>query len=145
MLYLGVGGMRGNRPLVAVRAGASGDITLKEGEKNNAGVAWYRKQAGPAMASPLYYESYLYVLDQRGGMLSCYHGKTGEPAYSRERLPGARGFTSSPWAYDGKIFCLADDGQTFVIQAGEMCWSSPAIAGGALFLRGLDHLYCIKK
>jgi outer membrane protein assembly factor BamB len=157
MLFLGIGGMRGNRPLVAVRAGASGDITLKDGEQSNDGVAWYRKQAGPSMASPLYHDGYLYVLDQRGGMLSCYNGKTGEPAYSRERLQGARGFTSSPWAYDGKIFCLADDGQTFVIQAGpkfkllnknpldEMCWSSPAVSGGALFLRGVDYLYCIKK
>ena len=52
---------------------------------------------------------------------------------------------------------LDDDGQTFVVQAGpefkvlgknelgEMCWSSPAVAGGALFLRTVDHLYCIKK
>jgi hypothetical protein len=54
------------------------------------------------------------------------------------------------------VFCLADDGQTFVVQAGpafkllgtnqidEMCWSSPAVAGGALFLRTVDHLYCIR-
>jgi outer membrane protein assembly factor BamB len=157
LLFLGVGGMRGNRPLVAVKAGASGDITLKDGQESNAGVAWYRKQAGPSMASPLVHDGYLYVLEQRGGMLSCYNAKTGEPAYKRERLPEARGFTSSPWAYDGKIFCLADDGKTFVIQAGatfkllgsnsinEMCWSSPAAARGALFLRGVDHLYCIKK
>jgi hypothetical protein len=27
----------------------------------------------------------------------------------------------------------------------EMCWSSPAIAGGALFLRSVEYLYCIKK
>ena len=26
----------------------------------------------------------------------------------------------------------------------EMFWSSPAIAGGNLFLRGTDYLYCIK-
>ena len=27
----------------------------------------------------------------------------------------------------------------------EMCWSSPAVAGGALVLRTVDHLYCIKQ
>ncbi len=156
MLFLGVG-RRGSRPLFAVRAGASGDITLKEGEESNVGVAWFRRQAGPSMASPLYQDGYLYVLEENGGMLSCYNARTGEPAYSRERLPQARGFTSSPWAYDGKIFCLAGDGQTFVVQAGptfkllgtntldEMCWSSPAVAHGALILRGVDHLYCIQK
>ncbi len=70
---------------------------------------------------------------------------------------GARGFTSSPWAGDGKIFCLDDGGTTHVVQAGttfkvlgkntvpEMCWSSPAVAGGALFLRTVDRLYCIKQ
>jgi hypothetical protein len=93
----------------AVRAGAKGDITLKEGQTSNAGVAWYRTQAGPAMASPLFYDGYLYILEQRGGQVSCYDARTGEPAYKKERLPGAKGFTSSPWAYDGKVFCL-DDG-----------------------------------
>jgi outer membrane protein assembly factor BamB len=27
----------------------------------------------------------------------------------------------------------------------EMCWSSPAVAHGSLFLRSVDYLYCIKK
>jgi hypothetical protein len=26
----------------------------------------------------------------------------------------------------------------------EMCWSSPAVASHALFLRSVDHLFCIK-
>jgi outer membrane protein assembly factor BamB len=138
-----------------VKAGASGDITLKEGETSNAGVAWRLPQAGPPMASPLLYDGLLYILD-RQSLLTCFDAKTGKQVY-KERLPRAGGFTSSPWAYEGKVFCLADDGQTFVVQAGrkfkllgknpvgEMCWSSPAIAGGALFLRGVDHLYCIKQ
>ena len=28
---------------------------------------------------------------------------------------------------------------------GEMCWSSPAAAGGALFLRTVDHLFCFRN
>ena len=107
------------------------------------------------MASPILYEGHLYVLDQRGGLLTCLDAKTGKQLY-KERV-GGRGFTSSPWAYEGKIFCLADDGQTIVVQAGpefkvlgnnsldEMCWSSPAVAGGALYLRTVDNLYCIKE
>jgi hypothetical protein len=54
------------------------------------------------------------------------------------------------------VFCLDEGGQTFVVQAGpefkviarnkldEMFWSSPAVSGGALLLRGVDHLYCIE-
>ena len=55
------------------------------------------------------------------------------------------------------MFCLGDDGQTTVVQAGsefkvigknsfdEMTWATPAVASGALFLRTVDHLYCIKE
>src|SRR5262249_7494121 len=149
------GGGGGGQPLFAVKAGASGDISLKQGATSNDGVAWYLPRGGPAMASPLLYDGYLYVLEQRGGLLTCYDARTGKQAY-RDRVQGGRGFTSPPWAYEGKVFCLADDGETFVVQAGaefkllgqnkidEMCWSSPAVAGGALFLRTVDHLYCIK-
>lgn len=156
LLYASTGGVWGVAPLFAVRAGAAGDVILPQGEAAGAGVAWSRNRGGPAMASPLLYGGYLYLLDQGGGLLNCYEGKTGKQIY-RERLPGARGFTASPWAYEGKVFCLDQDGRTFVIQAGpefkllgknelgEMCWGTPAAANGALFLRGRDHLYCIRQ
>jgi outer membrane protein assembly factor BamB len=145
-----------NRPLCAVKAGASGDITLKKGATANEGIVWYQAKAGPQTASPLLYEGWLYILDERGGFLNCYDAQTGEQAY-KERLPGARGFTSSPWAAGGKIFCLDDVGTTYIVQAGkeykfigkntieEMCWSSPAVAAHALFVRTVDHLYCIQQ
>ena len=74
-----------------------------------------------------------------------------------ERLQGARGFSSSPWASDGKVFCLDERGLTFVLKAGpefkvlatnkldETFWSSAAISGNNLLLRGVDHLYCIAE
>src|SRR4029077_9528043 len=118
MIYFGAGGPFGSSPLFAVKAGASGDISLKSGETSNASVAWYRTRSGPSLDSPLLHHGYLYVLEQRGGILGCYDAKTGKPAYDKRRLPGAKGFTSSPWAYDGKVFCLDEDGQTFVLRAG---------------------------
>lgn len=156
LLFVGSGGPMGASPLYAVRAGASGDITLKEKETSNAGVAWSRTKSGPSMSSPLYHQGCLYVLEQRGGMLSCYDAKTGEAHYYRKRIPDATGFTSSPWAAGDKIYCLDDSGQTTVVKAGaefevlaqnkvnEMCWSSPAVADGVLYLRGVDHLFSIK-
>ncbi len=155
LLYFGTGGgMGGAGPLVAVRAGAKGDITLESGEKSNDGVAWAVSRGGPPMASPLLYEGNLYVLDQRGGIIACYDAATGEQHY-KGRIPGAKGFTASPWASDGKVFCLDEDGQTFVLKAGpelkvlatnkldDMFWSSVSVAGNKLLLRGLDRLYCI--
>lgn len=145
-----------SRPLFAVKAGASGDIGLAKGTTSNDGIAWYQAKAGPQTASPLLYKDHLYILDEHGGFLSCYNAKTGEQAY-KERLPGARGFTSSPWGAGENVFCLDDAGTTYLVQAGpafkligkntlaEMCWSSPAVAGRALFLRSVDHLFCIKQ
>jgi hypothetical protein len=89
-------------------------------------------------------------------MVNCYDAKTGKAAYTKERLPRAGAFTSSPWAADGKVYCLDESGQTFVLKAGpefkllatnsinDMFWASPAIAGGSLLLRGADSIYCIK-
>jgi outer membrane protein assembly factor BamB len=112
----GAGGFGGSggKPLFAVKAGASGDITLKDGAKSNDGVAWSLPNAGPATASPLLYDGHLYVLEDRG--LTCYDARTGKQVY-KERLSGAGGFTSSPWAYDGKVFCLDDRGTTYVVKA----------------------------
>ena len=146
----------GSRPLFAVKAGASGDVTLKPGEKETPYVAWHQPTAGPATASPLLYEGCLYVLDERGGLAACFDAKTGKRHY-KERVPGARGFVASPWAYGGKVFCLDDSGTTHVLQPGptfkvlganpldEMTWSSPAVAGGAVYLRTLEHLYCVRE
>ncbi len=156
MLYVGSGGgMGGNGPLSAVKAGAKGDITPSGDRETSEGVAWTVDRAGPPMASPLLYRGNLYVLDQRGGVLSCYDAKSGKQHY-KQRITGAKGFTSSPWAGDGKVFCLDESGQTFVMEAGnelkllatnkldDMFWSSAAFAGDQLLLRGIDRLYCIK-
>jgi outer membrane protein assembly factor BamB len=124
-------------------------------EASNSGIAWSVPRAGPPLASPLVYRDCLYILDQRGGIVSCYDAKTGTQHY-KKRLEGARGFTASPWAFDGKVFLLDEDGQTFVLAAGpelellatnkldDAFWSSMAVVGDHLLLRGVDRLYCIK-
>ena len=55
-------------------------------------------------------------LNVEKALIACYNAKTGEEVYGKRRV-GARGFTSSPWAYDGKLFCLSEDGDTLVIGA----------------------------
>lgn len=156
MLYVGVGSRSGNSPLWAIRAGAEGDITLKEEETTNKHVAWTNTKAGPPLSSPLLYRDHLYVLAQNLSILSCYDAKTGKEVY-KQRLAGAKSFTSSPWAIDDKVYCLDQDGQTFVVRAGpkfellgrnsldqDMFWATPAVIADALYLRGADHVYCIR-
>lgn len=144
-----------SRPIYAVRPNSSGDISLKKGESKSASIAWSLPQAGPYNPSPLLYKNRIYVLLDRG-FLACYDAESGKEIYSRKRLDGSRaGFTSSPWAYDGKIFCLNEDGDCFVVKAGdefeqlhtnkleEMCMATPAISDGMLYIRTLTELIAI--
>ena len=157
LLYVTSGYVMDRRkPLFAIRPGAVGDISLEEDQVSNEYIVWCQKQAGPYNPSPIVYGDYLYVLYDMG-LLACYHAKTGEEIYGKRRIgPGARAFTSSPWAYDGKIFCLSEDGDTFVIRAGpefellgknslgELCMATPAIVRDGLIIRTESHVFRIK-
>lgn len=145
------------KPLWAIRPGANGDITLKEAETSNAAIAWCQKQGAPYNPSTLVYGDLLYVLLDRG-LLACYDARTGDLVYEPQRLGGANAYTSSPWAYDGKVFCLDEYGTTTVVKAGrdfevlrqnsleedDMALATPAVAGRKLLIRTDKRLYCIE-
>ena len=144
------------RPVFAIKPGAAGDITLKPGETTNAFIAWYQPAAGPYNPSPLLYGDYFYVLFDFG-FLSCHDALTGRQVYDKQRVrTGMTAFTASPWAANGKIFALSEDGDTFVFQAGpeykllhtnsldEMCMATPAMAGDRLLIRTVTRLYCFR-
>ena len=153
LLYLSSGYVADRKkPVFAIRPGASGDISLKAEETGSEYIAWCQKMAGPYNPSPVLYGDCLYVLYDRG-LLACYDARTGKEIYGKTRIaPKAEAFTASPWAYEGKLFCLSEDGDTFVIQAGpefkllrtnrldELCLATPAIARGSLVIRTESQL-----
>ena len=143
------------RPIYAVRPGASGDISPKDEQRPGEYIAWYHEFGGPYNPSPIAYGDYLYILYDRG-TVSCYEGRSGKIIYEGRRLADdARAFTASPWANNGKVFFLSEDGDTFVVQAGaefkvlgrnalnEMCMATPAALRGGLIMRTLTKLYRI--
>ncbi|HWH70554.1 MAG TPA: hypothetical protein VNT26_14295, partial [Candidatus Sulfotelmatobacter sp.] len=137
--------------------GASGDISLEPGRTNNSSIAWCQPGGAPYNPTTLVYEDRLYVLHDRGE-LSAFNARTGAVLYKREKLPEGLHFTASPWAHNGRVFCLNEDGVTFVIRAGErfellqknqlaaddMCLATPALAGDRLLIRSGARLYCIR-
>ncbi len=142
------------RPVFAIRPGASGDISLEPGETSNDYIAWYQRQAGPYNPSPILYgDIYYTVLDR--GFFTAHDARTGDEIYSRQRIAVGAAFTASPWAYDGKIFALSEEGDTYVIRAGvdyevlgtnaldEFSMATPAIARGSLFIRTASKVYRI--
>lgn len=152
LLYLNGGR---ERPLFAIRPGAKGDISLKEGEKTNEYVVWSEPRGGTYLPTAVAYKGALYSVTETG-IMSRYEAKTGKVTYRTRIDPAATAFTSSPWAYNGKIFVLDEEGKTYVITAGEkfelqhtnmledMALSTPAIAGDRLLLRTEHRLYCIR-
>ena len=133
-----------------MKPGGKGDITDKKEF-----LAWYKPQAGPYNPSPLVYGDIYYTLLDRG-FFTAHDAKTGDEVYPRQRIdPTAGAFTSSPWAYNGKVFALSEDGDTFVFQAGkeykllgknsldDMCMATPAIYDGSLLIRTATKLYRI--
>jgi len=145
------------RPAYAIRPGASGDISLKPGETSNEFIAWSSPTAAPYNPTPIVYGDDYYTLFDRGFFTSI-DARTGRELYGRQRITGeASGFTSSPWAYNGKIFAMSEEGDTYVIQAGpefkvlgknslnEMTLATPAVSRGSLFVRTASKLYRLTR
>ncbi|MBK8315644.1 MAG: PQQ-binding-like beta-propeller repeat protein [Acidobacteria bacterium] len=153
LLYLDGG--RGG-PLFALRPGAAGDISLGKDETSNKYVVWSQPRGGTYLPTPVAYEGGIYALTETG-ILTRFDARTGKQTYKTRIDPAATAFTTSPWAYNGKLFCLSEEGQTFVIAAGEtfkllhvneldeMALATPAIVGERLLVRTETRLYSIRQ
>jgi outer membrane protein assembly factor BamB len=152
LLYVGTGSQgESNRPMFAVRPGASGDIT---GSKEH--VAWHNPLASAYTSSPLFYRGRLYVVNDNG-ILTVLDARSGERVYRARVGGGGFTFSASPWAYGDHVFFLSEDGETFVVKEGasyeevarnpleEMTLASPAVAGDSLYIRTQTKLYRLSE
>jgi outer membrane protein assembly factor BamB len=126
-------------------------VALHLGPKGDPEATWTSAKLRPATASPLYYQDRVYTL-VGAGVLNCAEAGTGKVVW-QERLKGP--FSASPVAADGKLYAVNEAGTTFVVQLGdkpailatnaldETILGSPAIPGGAVYLRSDQHLWCI--
>ena len=155
LLYITSGYFSDNpRPAFAIAPGGSGDIGLAEGEASNRFVRWYQPTVGPYNPTPIVYRGLYYTLLDRG-FLTCHDAGTGAEIYGRRRLAGSPTFTAAPWAYNGKVFFLSEDGETYVIEAqreyreirsndlDELSLATPSMAQGKLLIRTATQIYCI--
>ncbi|MCJ7448058.1 MAG: PQQ-binding-like beta-propeller repeat protein [Bacteroidales bacterium] len=141
--------------MFAIRAGAEGDITPKDGEMTGSGVEWIFPDAGLGNASPLLYDGLIYIIGGRGDII-CVNAVGGALVY-KTRLRGAGAIWASPWVFNDKICFFDEKRVTRIIKAGEKYellsqntlddkfWSSVAIAGDAYIFKGAEKLYCVKE
>ena len=149
-------GYRPIQPIYAIKPGANGDISLKDGKDKNEFIAWSKTRGGPYMPTPLVYGDLLYTCSNQG-VVTAYNAKTGERVY-QERLGGKGGaFTASPVASDGKLYLSSEDGEVFVVKTGakyellstnpvgEVMMATPAISDGLVIVRGINHVYAFAE
>jgi outer membrane protein assembly factor BamB len=155
LLFVGSGSQAdGSRPMYAVKPGATGDISVAAGEARSPFIAWFQPRLGAYTPSPLFYRGQLYVVNDNG-VMQVVDAITGAEIY-RARVGGVGNtFSSSPFASNGRVYALSEDGDTFVFEAGreyvevaknslgEMSFATPAADANSLYVRTQTRLYRI--
>lgn len=139
-----------NQKLLALKLGRDGDLTGTDA------IVWTADRGLAYTPSPVLHDGKLYILTDNG-QLSCFDAKTGKAYYQQQRLPKPYNFKASPVGANGKLYLSSEDGDVIVVKMGETFEilatntlkdqsfiSSPAIAGGEIFLRGQNTLFCIR-
>ena len=157
LLYVGSGSQgEANRPLMAIKPGASGDISLAKDQSSNGFVAWSQPRFSGYTPSPLVYRGRVYAINDNG-ILQVADAKTGAELYKARIGGGGFTFSSSPLASQGHIYFMSEDGDGFVLRAGdkydevaknslgEMTLATPAVAADSLFIRTQTKLYRIRR
>jgi outer membrane protein assembly factor BamB len=127
---------------------------IKAGDSSAAGkpeLAYEMKKAAPYVPTGVAVGDLVWLWSD-GGMLTCLHAPTGEIRY-QERVGG--NFFGSPIWVDGRLFCVSTSGELDIVEASdkfnvlhrfpleELCHSTPAVAGGRLYVRTEKHLFSL--
>jgi outer membrane protein assembly factor BamB len=117
--------------------------------------AWKNSELTSDVCTPLFYENRLYVLDGDKKRLSCVDPATGKVQWTHD-LGGHAVFRGSPTGADGKIYCMSEAGEVWVLSASEpktlhqislegaRARSTIVTAGGLVFVRTADKLFAFK-
>jgi len=134
----------GGNYLAAVKLGGQGDVTETH-------LAYKITQAAPYVPTPVIRGDRIFMWN-RMGIVSCAKVANGEVVW-RERVGGE--YYGSPVCLDERLFCVSNAGEVVVVAAtdefkllgrtdlGEACNSTPAVAGGRLYVRTAEHLISV--
>jgi outer membrane protein assembly factor BamB len=133
--------------------------SVAQAESERAGpkvIQWMHPRSSAYIPTPLAYKDGLYLLSDNG-ILTRLNLQTGAESFKKRVKSSGADFTTSPWAYDGKLFVASEQGDVYVFEAGEefkllhvnevgeMMMASPAFAGGRMLLRTEKRLMSIRK
>ncbi|MFN3189293.1 MAG: PQQ-binding-like beta-propeller repeat protein [Aureliella sp.] len=148
------GGQRA--PILAILPGLEGSLKLDKDTPENEHIAWVSERSGTYIPSALAYRNGLYVLNDKG-IISKLNPESGELVYKKRLSGKTANMTSSPWAYRDRVFCLSEQGDTYVLGSGsefeieavnsldDFTMATPAVVGDRLLLRTEKKLYSIRE
>lgn len=138
-------------PTFAIRPGGSGDVT-------DTHVAWSSPRGSPFVPSGIIHGNLLYLINDMQSILTVFNAASGESIYqARMGVATREGFSASPIAVGDKLFFTNDNGQTFVVQAGEefnllhvnsfdaQILASPALVDGTWYWRTDRELIAVSN
>ena len=140
------------RPVFAVRSGQRGDLSLPPGERSSKAIAWSHARGGTYIPSPILYRGILHTCNNNG-VLTSYRAETGEQLSQIRLSNSGVSISASPVAADGRLYIASEAGDVYVLRAGlepellavqpmgETVMSTPAISGGLLVVRTLNHVF----
>jgi outer membrane protein assembly factor BamB len=155
LLYVGTGSQGdANRPFMAVKPGASGDISLRPETRSNEFILWMQPRVSGYTPSAIVHAGRAYLVHDTG-ILTVLDAKSGKQIYKVRVGGGGHTFSASPVATGSRVYFLTEEGVTFVLDSGdiykevakndlgEMSLASPAIASNAIYIRTQSKLYKI--
>jgi outer membrane protein assembly factor BamB len=123
-----------------------------KGEVTETHLAWVVEEGDiPDITTPASNDELVFILSTPGTM-ACYDLQEGAKQWEHEFETE---FNASPSLVGRNLFLVTTKGEVIVIEAarefrelarsnlGEKVYASPAFAGNRVFVRGLEHLYCI--
>ncbi len=134
----------GGNFVTAIRAGDPSRARKPE-------LAYQLKTSAPYVPTSVAVEDLVWLWSD-AGIVTCLHAPTGELRY-QERVGG--NFFGSPVWVDGRLFAISTSGEVVVLEASEkfkvlerhplneLCHTTPAVAGGRMFIRTERRLFSI--
>ena len=116
-------------------------------------ILWQWDEILPNAASLLANDDYL-IVPSSYGIVNCLNAKTGKVFWEKEFDDG---FYSSPILVNDRVYIIDITGvmQIFKMdekfelletsQIGERAYATPAFVGDRIYIRGMEHLFCIGK
>jgi outer membrane protein assembly factor BamB len=139
--------MDSDNAILAIRLGGSGDMTAKS-------VRWKYHRGIPQLPSPLIYGNILYMVNDRGGLVTLLDPDKGELVLQGRLQGPTDNYYASPVAGDGKVYISSEQGRVYVVPPGpklepiavndmrDNIYATPALVDGRIYLRTLNTLYC---